>query len=98
MRGEVSASSRNGVIRKVNLLSKILGVLNVYDLFRGKVNLLQKGLPYTKAGLTLKGENGIFKTDDFLIDSPSIYVDTFGKRPIDILKNIFMLPRGVFER
>jgi hypothetical protein len=165
MAGEVVVSSRNGVIRKWNLLSKILGVLNVYDFFRGKVNLLQKGLPYRKAGLTLKGENGIFKTDDFLIDSSSMviagegtinlpestvdgklvvsplvaldsavdkipilrsifkrkeggfgyvaldvngplgdpelhtsYVQTLGKRPLDILKNIFMLPIGVFER
>ena len=165
MSGDVTVSSRNGVIRKWNLLSKILGVLNVYDFFRGKVNLLQKGLPYTKAGLTLKGENGLFKTDDFLVDSPSMvivgqgvinlpdkttkgrlivsplvaldrtidsipilnsifkrkeggfgyvaldvsgplgdpelhtsYVDTLGRRPVDILKNIFLLPKGVFER
>jgi hypothetical protein len=165
MGGEVVVSSRNGMIRRWNLLSKILGVLNLYDFFRGKVNLLQKGLPYTKAGFTLKGENGLFKTEDFLIDSSSMvvagsgsvnlsdktmdaklivspmvtldrtvdkipilrsifkrkeggflyvavdakgplrdpevrpsYVETFGKRPIDFLKNIFMLPKGVFER
>ncbi len=164
MSGEVVVSSRNGVIRKWNLLSKILGVLNLYDFFRGKVNLLQKGLPYTKAGFTLKGESGLFKTEDFLIDSSSMliagsgnvnlsdktmdaklivspmvtldrtvnkipilrsifkrkeggflyvaidakgplrdpevhpsYVETFGKRPIDFLKNMFMLPKGVFE-
>ncbi|HUJ88657.1 MAG TPA: AsmA-like C-terminal domain-containing protein, partial [Syntrophorhabdales bacterium] len=165
MHGEFSVSSRNGVIRKWNLLSKILGVLNLYDFFRGKVNLLEKGLPYTKAGVTLKGENGLFKTEDFLIDSPAMviagqgvinlpdktvdgklvvsplvtldrmvnripilksifkrkeggflyvaldvkgalrdpevhtsYVQTLGKRPIDFLKNIFMLPKGVFEQ
>ena len=165
MSGEVAVSGHDGVIRKWNLLSKILGVLNVYDLFRGKVKLLQKGLPYSKAGLTLKGENGIFKTDDFLIDSSAMliagegtinlpestidgklvvspmvaldsavdkipilrsifkrkeggfgyvaldvsgplrdpelrtrYVETLGKRPLDLLKNIFMLPKGLFER
>ena len=74
MGGTVSAESRNGVIKKWNLLSKIFGMLNVYDFFRGKVDLLQTGLPYTKAGLTLKGENGIFKTEDFLIDSPSMVI------------------------
>ncbi len=74
MGGEVTVSSHNGIIRKWNLLSKILGVLNVYDFFRGKVNLLQKGLPYTKAGLTLKGENGLFKTEDFLIDSSAMVI------------------------
>ncbi len=165
MSGEVIVSSRNGVIRKWNLLSKILGVLNVYDFLRGKVNLLQKGLPYAKAGLTLKGKDGLFRTDNFLIDSSAMviagegtinlsdktmdgklvvspmvaldrtvdkipilrsifkrkeggflyvaldvkgplhdpdlhtsYVDTLGRRPIDLLKNIFMLPLGVFER
>jgi uncharacterized protein YhdP len=165
MGGTVSAESRNGVIKKWNLLSKIFGLLNVYDFFRGKVDLLQTGLPYTKAGLTLQGENGVFKTEDFLIDSPSMviagqgvinlpdkvldgklvvsplvavdrtidwipilrsifkrkegglmyvaydikgplrdpelhtsYVDSIGRRPIDFLKNILLLPKEVFER
>jgi uncharacterized protein YhdP len=165
MGGTVSAESRNGVIKKWNLLSKIFGLLNVYDFFRGKVDLLQTGLPYTKAGLTLQGENGVFKTEDFLIDSPSMviagqgvinlpdkvlagklvvsplvavdrtidwipivrsifkrkegglmyvaydikgplrdpelrtsYADSIGKRPIDFLKNIILLPKGIFER
>ncbi|HME43226.1 MAG TPA: AsmA-like C-terminal domain-containing protein [Syntrophorhabdales bacterium] len=164
MRGEVTVSSRNGVIRKWNLLSKILGILNLYDFLRGKVRLLEKGLPYSKAGLTMKGEDGLFKTEDFLIDSSAMvivgsgnvnlsdktmdaklivspmvtldravdkvpiirsifkrkeggfgyvaldvkgplrdpevrtsYVDTLAKRPIDLLKNIFLLPKGVFE-
>jgi hypothetical protein len=165
MSGEATVSSHDGIIRKWNLLSKILGILNVYDFFRGKVNLLQTGLPYTRAGFTLKGESGLFKTEDFLIDSSSMviagsgnvnlsdktmdaklivspmvtldrtvdkmpilrsifkrkeggflyvaidakgplrdpevhpsYVETLGKRPIDLLKNIFMLPKGVFEQ
>ncbi len=165
MSGEVAVSSHDGIIRKWNLLSKILGILNVYDFFRGKVNLLQTGLPYTRAGFTLKGDSGLFKTEDFLIDSSSMviagsgnvnlsdktmdaklivspmvtldrtvdkmpilrsifkrkeggflyvaidakgplrdpevhpsYVETLGKRPIDLLKNIFMLPKGVFEQ
>ncbi len=74
MGGEATISSRNGIIRKWNLLSKILGILNVYDLFQGKVNLLQKGLPYSRAGLALRGENGTFKTDNFRIDSPSMVI------------------------
>jgi hypothetical protein len=47
LEGTIAMISRNGVIRKWNLLSKILGLLNVYDSFRGKVKLGQEGMPYT---------------------------------------------------
>jgi uncharacterized protein YhdP len=163
--GTVAVESRNGIIRRWNLLSKIFGLLNVYDFFRGRVDLLKEGLPYRKAGVTLNGEKGMFRTENFLIDSPSMviagqgvvnlpessvdgkivvsplvaldttidwipilrsifkrkegglmyvvydvkgplrdpelstsYVDSIGRRPIDFLKNILLLPKGVFEK
>lgn len=163
--GSVTLVSRNGAIRKWNLLSKILGLLNVYDSFRGKIDFGQEGLPYRVTSLTLKGGEGVFTTDDFLLNSPSMvivgqgsvnfsqatvdgklvvsplvalnrtidyipilrsifkrkeggflavtfdvkgpmrdpevspsYVDTIGKRLLEILKNILLLPIQVFQQ
>jgi len=165
LQGSIAVVSRNGVIRKWNLLSKILGLLNVYESLRGKISFGQEGMPYKVTALTLRGEKGVFSTDDFLLDSPSMvivgqgsvnlpqgtldgklvvsplvalnrtidyipilrsifkrregglmhvtydvkgplqdpqlstsYVDTVGKRLLDVLKNIILLPIEVFQK
>jgi uncharacterized protein YhdP len=74
LEGDVSVYSRNGVIRKWNLLSKLFGLLNVYDLFRGKVPLTETGLTYKKMGAVFQVKNGILSTKNFLIDSPSMLI------------------------
>jgi uncharacterized protein YhdP len=70
----VSIYSRNGTIRKWNLLGKVLSALNVYDLFRGKVRFTEVGLQYTKMGASFKVEDGLFTTDNFVLDSPSMLI------------------------
>jgi hypothetical protein len=164
MNGNITLYSSDGVIRRWNLLSKILGLLNVYDLVRGKVDLSADGLPYTTMSASFNAKDGVFRTDNFLIDSPSMlitgtgdidlkkdevdgditvsplvtidsivgkipiirsifrkkkggflyvsygvkgrlgdpevtvsFVDTIGGKALDIIKNIFTLPAGVFE-
>jgi hypothetical protein len=72
--GRVTASGSDGVVRKWNLLSKIFGILNVYDLLQGKVNLAEEGLPYTVMSADFYGNNGQFKTRNFVIDSPSMFI------------------------
>jgi uncharacterized protein YhdP len=72
--GIVSVSSRDGVVRKWNLVSKLLALTNVYDLFRGRVDLSREGLVYRKLGATFAGQNGVFHTSNFLIESPSMII------------------------
>ncbi|OPY75977.1 MAG: putative assembly protein [Syntrophorhabdus sp. PtaU1.Bin153] len=165
LHGQLSVYTHDGVIRKWNLLSKLFGILNVYDLFRGKVPLTESGLSYNKMGATFKVANGVFSTNNFVLDSPSMlitgagdvnaakreiqgtinvsplvaidrvidkipivrsilrerhkgflygsysvkgpiddpyislnFVNTIGGRTIDILRNILVLPAGIFER
>jgi hypothetical protein len=83
--GNVAIYSRDGLIMKWNLLSKIFGLLNVQDVLRGKVNLSKEGLPYKRMGATFTAKNGIFFTKDFLIDSPSMVIT--GEGSLDIKKN-----------
>ena len=78
MDGEVAVYSRNGVIRRWSLLSKVFGILNVYDLLRGRVDLRADGLAYTKMSASFHIKNGIFRTDDLLIDSPSMLITGAG--------------------
>ena len=75
----------DGVIRKWNLLAKIFGALNLYDLLRGKVDFGQNGLGYTKFGATFTGSKGVFHTSNFLLDSPSMVLT--GNGQLDLNKN-----------
>lgn len=72
--GNITLYSRDGVIKRWNLLAKAFGVLNIYDLFRGKVDFTKDGLAYKKMGATFIVTDGIFQTDNFLIDSPSMVI------------------------
>lgn len=74
IQGDVSMYSRNGTIRKWNLLAKVFSLLNLYDLFRGKVRFTEAGLKYTKMGASFKVKNGLFATDNFVLDSPSMLI------------------------
>jgi uncharacterized protein YhdP len=76
--GRVSFFSGNGVIRKWNLLAKVLALTNVYDLFRGKVDLTRHGLVYRQLGASFLGRDGLFHTEDFIIDSPSMLITGAG--------------------
>ena len=72
--GKTTIYSENGVIKKMNLLSKILGLLNVYDLLRGKVDFMSTGFNYKKTGATFIIKNGVFTTDNYIIESPAMII------------------------
>ncbi|MBP1734262.1 MAG: hypothetical protein H6Q53_549, partial [Deltaproteobacteria bacterium] len=74
LHGNVSMYSRNGTIRKWNLLAKVFSLLNLYDLFRGKVQFTETGLQYSKMGAYFNIKEGNFTTNNFLIDSPSMLI------------------------
>ncbi|HEY3275650.1 MAG TPA: AsmA-like C-terminal domain-containing protein [Syntrophorhabdaceae bacterium] len=103
--GTLHLYSENGVIKRWNLLSKVLGLLNVYELVRGKVDLGAEGLPYERMGATFNAREGVFRTDNFIIDSPAMVLtgsgDIYtGKNEID--GNIIVSPLvtidSIFDR
>jgi len=85
MSGDLAMYSQNGLIKRWNLLSKIFGLLNVYDVFRGKSDLMKDGLPYTRMGATFSIKKGIFNTKNFLIDSPAMLIT--GDGSLNMKKN-----------
>ena len=76
--GTVRVASRNGVVRKWNLISNLLAVTNLYDLFRGRVDLTKGGLAYRRLGASFEGRKGVFHTTNFFIDSPSMIITGTG--------------------
>ncbi len=84
MNGNITVYSSDGIIKKWNLLSKIFGLLNVYDLLKGKVNFSREGLKYNKLGATFAVNKGIFNTTNFLLDSSSMVIT--GKGDLNLNK------------
>ena len=84
LNGDARVYSKNGVIKRWNMFAKIFRLLNVYDLFKGKVPTTEGGLEYRKMGATFKVKKGVFSTQDFLIDTPSMLITAVGN--IDVTK------------
>ena len=82
--GDTSVYSRDGVIKRWKLLSRIFALLNVYDLVRGKIDFGKDGLTYSKLGASLTINKGICHTKNFLLDSSSMVIT--GAGDIDINK------------
>ncbi len=76
--GDTAVYSRDGVIKKWKLLSKIFALLNVYDLVRGKIDFGKDGLAYSKTGASFTINKGIYHTNNFLLDSPSMVITGTG--------------------
>ncbi len=76
--GTVNLASRDGVIRKWVILSKILAFTNLSDLVRGRVDLTRQGLVYRRFNASFHGRDGVFHTDNLLIDSPSMLITGTG--------------------
>ncbi|MCX7965851.1 MAG: AsmA-like C-terminal domain-containing protein [Syntrophorhabdaceae bacterium] len=72
--GKATIYSEDGVIKRMNLLSKIFGLLNVYELIKGDVDLRTEGLRYKKTGASFSIDKGIFSTNDYIIDSASMVI------------------------
>ncbi len=76
--GDTSVYSRDGVIKRWNMLSKIFAALNVYDLVRGKIDFGKDGLLYKKMGASFIIDHGVFHTKNFLLDSQSMVITGAG--------------------
>ena len=84
--GKMRIEFVNGVIEKFNVLAKIFSVLNVSQLFKGRIpDLTTRGLPYRQIKATITVKDGVASTDDFLVDSDAMKITIVGK--VDLAKN-----------
>jgi uncharacterized protein involved in outer membrane biogenesis len=70
LEGGLELTLRNGYVRKGTVLPKILRILNLPHVLRGKVNFEKTGFPFETVTTTLNIEEGKFSTKDFLLRSP----------------------------
>jgi len=57
---------------------KIISILNLPAVLQGKVDLEKEGLPYNKVTATVMMRNGLFETENLIIDSPIVKITAAG--------------------
>jgi len=57
---------------------KIISILNLPAVLQGKVDLEKDGLPYNKISATVVARNGLFQTENLIIDSPIVKITAAG--------------------
>ena len=57
---------------------KIISILNLPAVLQGKVDLDKEGLPYNKITATVTVRNGLFETENLIIDSPILKITAAG--------------------
>ena len=78
--GKVDVLLENGRIFKSEerAVWKIISILNLPAVLQGKVDLEKDGLPYNKISAKLLVRNGLFETENLVIDSPIVKITAAG--------------------
>jgi uncharacterized protein YhdP len=94
LQGGLRVELENGVIERGNILAKIFSILNVSQIFKGRLpDLKTKGLPYQRISATIQVKEGVAFTEDFLVDSDAMRITIIGK--VDLGKNLIDAKVGV---
>ena len=80
LNGKVDVLLENGHILKSDerAIWKIISLLNVPAVLQGKVDLEREGLPYNKISGTMMIKDGLFHTENMIIDSPILKITAAG--------------------
>jgi uncharacterized protein YhdP len=80
LNGKVDILLENGRIFKSEerAIWKIISILNLPAVLQGKVDLEKDGLPYNKISATILARNGLFETENLIIDSPIVKITAAG--------------------
>jgi hypothetical protein len=78
LNGSVEFSLRDGYVRKGTILPRILALLNLPNVLRGKVDLEETGFPFKKVSSKVKIEEGNFSTKSFFLNSSIMKVSAAG--------------------
>ncbi len=94
LNGSLRFEIEKGMIERWKILSKIFSILNVSQLFMGRLpDLKTKGFPYHNMMATVQIKDGIASTEDFLVDSDAMKITLRGK--VDLGKNLIDARIGV---
>lgn len=80
LNGRVEVLLENGRILKSNeqAVWKIISLLNLPAVLQGKVDLEKEGLPYNRISATIAIQDGMFQTENLIIDSPILKITAAG--------------------
>ena len=80
LNGKTDLLLENGRIFKSEerAIWKIISILNLPAVLQGKVDLEKEGLPYNKITATVIMRNGLFETENLIIDSPIVKITAAG--------------------
>jgi uncharacterized protein YhdP len=80
LNGKVDVLLENGRIFKSEerAIWKIISILNLPAVLQGKVDLEKDGLPYNKISAKVLARNGLFETENLIIDSPIVKITAAG--------------------
>lgn len=80
LNGRADVLLENGRIlkSKERAIWKIISLLNLPAVLQGKVDLELEGLPYNKISGSVTVQNGLFQTEDTIIDSPILKITAAG--------------------
>jgi len=80
LNGKVDVLLENGRIFKSEerAVWKIISILNLPAVLQGKVDLEKEGLPYNKISAKVVMRNGLFETENLIIDSPIVKITAAG--------------------
>ncbi len=80
LNGKAEVLLKNGRIlkSKERAVWKIISLLNLPAVLQGKVDLEKEGLPYNKIAGTIVIQNGLFQTENMIINSPILKITGAG--------------------
>ncbi|MEX2491074.1 MAG: AsmA-like C-terminal region-containing protein [Nitrospirales bacterium] len=79
LEGGIELEIKNGYVRQGRVLPKILKLLNLPHVLRGKVSFEKSGFPFESISSTLTIEEGNFSTKDFILRSPIMNATVAGR-------------------
>nr|MBA2484883.1 AsmA-like C-terminal domain-containing protein [Nitrospira sp.] len=103
LNGKTELVAQEGRILKTEkrAIWKILSILNLPAVLQGKVNLEKEGLQYNRMTATVTIQNGLMKTQNFILDSPVLKISAVGSydMPTDQLDMIWAVsPFGSYSQ
>lgn len=103
LQGKAEVLLEKGHIRKSNerAVWKVIGLLNLPAVLQGKIDLEKEGLPYNKISGTVVIQNGMFQTENMIIDSPILKITAAGNYdlPTDQLDVVMAVsPFGAYSQ
>jgi hypothetical protein len=99
--GTVTFSARDGEIRKMALLGKILSLKSVSDVLKGGVGVGEQGFKYHSVTVSAKIENGQVSVEQATLDSPALGLAAAGTVNLenyDSRLTVLVAPFGKLDR